>query len=247
MSSLATSIIVKEMGLDPVMQITCRDRNRLAIQADVLGAVAFGVGNILCLSGDHQCFGNHPAAKNVYDLDSLNLVATLKKMRDEKQFQSGDKMFGDAPLFIGAAANPFGDPFEFRVFRLAKKIKAGADFIQTQAVFDVAKFRRYMEMVRDMGLDDKTFILAGVIPLKSAGTARYMRDSVAGVGMPDELVKRMEGAKDAQAEGVAICLEIIQQVREIPGVKGVHIMAVGWEEIVPTVVQEAGLLPRPTV
>ena len=245
MSSLATSIIAKEMGLDPVMQITCRDRNRLAIQADVLGAAAFGIGNILALSGDHQKFGNHPTAKNVYDLDSLNLIATLKKMRDEKMFQSGDTFRGDVPIFIGAAENPFGDPFEFRVVRLGKKVRAGADFIQTQGIFDVAKFGRFMQMVRDQGLDQKVFILAGIIPLKSAGAARYMRDEVAGVGMPDAVVKRMEGAKDAIEEGIKITMEIIQQVKEMPGVRGIHIMAVNWEEIVPRIVQEAGLMPRP--
>jgi 5,10-methylenetetrahydrofolate reductase len=245
MSSLATSIIAKEMGLDPVMQITCRDRNRLAIQADVLGAAAFGIGNILALSGDHQKFGNHPTAKNVYDLDSLNLIATLKKMRDEKMFQSGDTFRGDVPIFIGAAENPFGDRFEFRVVRLGKKVRAGADFIQTQGIFDVAKFGRFMQMVRDQGLDQKVFILAGIIPLKSAGAARYMRDEVAGVGMPDEVVNRMAGAKDAIEEGIKITLEIIQQVKEMPGVRGIHIMAVNWEEIVPRIVQEAGLMPRP--
>jgi methylenetetrahydrofolate reductase (NADPH) len=245
MSSLATSIIAKEMGLDPVMQITCRDRNRLAIQADVLGAAAFGIGNILALSGDHQKFGNHPTAKNVYDLDSLNLIATLKKMRDEKMFQSGDTFRGDVPIFIGAAENPFGDPFEFRVVRLGKKVRAGADFIQTQGIFDVAKFGRFMQMVRDQGLDQKVFILAGIIPLKSAGAARYMRDEVAGVGMPDEVVNRMAGAKDAIEEGIKITMEIIQQVKEMPGVRGIHIMAVNWEEIVPRIVQEAGLMPRP--
>ena len=245
MSSLAASIVVKRLGLDPVMQITCRDRNRLAIQADVLGAAAFGIGNILALSGDHQRFGNHPTAKNVYDLDSLHLVQMLAKMRDEKQFQSGDTFRGDVPVFVGAAANPYGDPFEFRVIRLAKKIKAGADFVQTQGVFAVDKFARYMTMVRDMGLDEQTHILAGVIPMKSVGMARYMRDYVAGLDVPDQLVTRMEDAKDAKEEGVKICLEIIEQLVEMPGVHGIHIMAVGWEEMVPTIVREAHLLPRP--
>jgi len=245
MSSLATSIIVRQLGLDPVMQITCRDRNRLAIQADVLGAAAFGIKNILALSGDHQSFGNHPTAKNVYDLDSLHLVQMLVKMRDEKQFQSGDTFRGNVPIFVGAAANPYGDPFEFRVIRLAKKVKAGADFIQTQAIFNVDKFARYMEMAREMGLPDKVKILAGVIPMKSAAMARYMHTSVAGVDVPAEMVTRMEQAKDAQEEGVKLCLEVIEQVRQIPGVAGIHIMAVGWEEIVPSVVERAGLLPRP--
>ncbi len=246
MSSLATSIIVRQLGLDPVMQITCRDRNRLAIQADVLGAAAFGIKNILALSGDHQSFGNHPTAKNVYDLDSLNLVQMLVKMRDEKQFLSGDTFRGNVPILVGAAANPFADPFEFRVIRLAKKVRAGADFIQTQAIYNVPKFARYMEMVRDMGLHEKVSILAGVIPLKSAKVARYMHSEVAGMDLPEEMVTRMERAKDEQEEGVKLCLEIIEQVRQIPGVSGIHIMAVNWEEIVPTVVERAGLLPRPT-
>jgi len=247
MSSLAACIMVRQLGLDPVMQITCRDRNRLAIQADVLGASAFGIKNILALSGDHQRFGNHPTAKNVYDLDSMHLLQTLKKMRDEHQFQSGDTFQGELPIFIGAAANPFGDPFEFRVIRLGKKVKAGADFIQTQGVFNVPKFTTFMEMVRDMGLDKQVHILAGVIPVKSVGMARYMRDYVAGLDVPDELVTRMENAKDAKEEGVKICLEIISQLIEMPGVHGIHIMAVGWEEIVPTVVKEAHLLPRPSL
>jgi methylenetetrahydrofolate reductase (NADPH) len=245
MCSLAACSIVKQMGLDPVMQIVCRDRNRIAIQSDVLGAVALGIKNILCLSGDHQKFGNHPTAKNVYDLDSMNLIAALKKMRDEKKFVSGDDLSGEAPIFIGAAANPFADPFEFRVVRLGKKVKAGANFIQTQGVFDMERFRRFMVMARERGLDKQTHIMAGVIPMKSAGMARYMRDYVSGISMPDELVRRMENAADAKKEGLKICLEIIEQVVDTPGVHGIHIMAVGWEDMVPTIVQEAKLLPRP--
>jgi len=167
-------------------------------------------------------------------------------MRDEKKFLSGDDLSGEVPIFIGAAANPYADPFEFRVVRLAKKVKAGADFIQTQGVFDVEKFRRFMDMVRERELDKRVHILAGVIPMKSAAMARYMRDYVSGVEVPDELVRRMEDAKDARREGMKICLEIIEQLVEIPGVHGIHIMAVGWEEIVPAIVQEARLLPRPT-
>jgi len=245
MSSLAACAMVKQLGLDPVLQITCRDRNRLAIQSDVLGAVAFGIKNILCLSGDHQKFGNHPTAKNVFDIDSIQLIQTLRKMREESKFLSDDKFFGDAPLFIGAASNPYADPFEFRVVRLAKKVKAGADFIQTQAVFDVPKFRRFMGMVCDQGLDEQVHILAGLIPMKSAGMARYMRDYVAGVEVPDVLVARMQEAQDAKEEGLKICLETIGQLKEMPGVRGLHIMAVGWEEMVPVIVEEAGLLPRP--
>lgn len=247
MSSLAGCAILKQQGVDPVMQMVTRDRNRIAIQSDVLGAIALGIGNILCLSGDHQKFGNHPSAKGVFDLDSTQLVQTLKNMRDEKKFICGEEVSGEVPLFIGAVENPYADPFEYRVVRLAKKVKAGADFIQTQAVYDVAKFARWMEMVTDRGLDQQVHILAGVIPIRSAGMARYMRDYVSGVSVPDEIVTRMEDAKSAKEEGVRIIIEIIEQLKEIPGVHGVHIMAVSWEDIVPEIVEKAGLLPRPVL
>jgi 5,10-methylenetetrahydrofolate reductase len=245
MSSVAACAIVKQTGLDPVMQMTCRDRNRIAIQSDILGAVALGIGNLLCLSGDHQKFGNHPESKNVHDVDSIQLVQMVRKMRDEGQFLCGEKISGAVPLFIGAAANPFADPFEFRPLRLEKKVRAGADFIQTQGVFDVERFARFMEGVRQRGLHEKVHILAGIIPMKSAGMARYMRDYVSGLIVPNDLVERMEKAEDAKEEGVRICLEIIEQVRQIEGVHGIHIMAVAWEEIVPVIVQRAGLYPRP--
>lgn len=247
MSSMAACALVRREGLDPVMQMTCRDRNRIAIQSDILGAVALGIRNLLCLSGDHQKFGNHPGSKNVHDLDSIQLIQVVRKMRDEAQFMSGDKISGGVPLFIGGAANPYADPFEFRVLRLAKKVKAGADFIQTQAVFEVKRFAKWMEMVRDKGLDQKVHILAGLIPIKSVGMARYMRDYVSGLIVPDELVDRMESAKDAKEEGVEIALEIIEEIRDIPGVHGIHIMAVAWEEVVPLLAERAGLLPRPIV
>ena len=245
MCSLAVCNLAQQAGVEPVMQITCRDRNRIAIQSDVLGAVALGIKNILCLSGDHQKFGNHPQAKNVYDLDSIQLIQTLFGMRERKKFVSGDDFIGEAPLFIGGAANPYADPYEYRVIRLGKKARAGADFIQTQAVFDVAKFSRWMGSVRERGLDEQVHILAGVIPVKSAAMARYMRDSVAGVTVPDEMVTRLEQAQDVKEEGVKICLEMIEQIREIPGVHGIHIMAVGWEDMVPSIIEKAGLLPRP--
>lgn len=247
MGSLPSCVILREMGLEPVLQITTRDRNRLAIQSDILGAVALGIKNLLCLSGDHPRLGDHPQAKGVWDLDSIQLIQTLRQMRDERKLLSGNEIRGEVPLFIGAAANPFADPFEFRVIRLGKKVQAGADFIQTQAVFDLPRFARFMAMVRDQGLDERVHILAGVIPPKSAGMARYMRDYVAGVLVPDELVRRMEDAKDAKEEGLAISLEIIEQILEIPGVHGIHIMAVGWEEAVPEIVERAHLLPRPIV
>ena len=257
MSSLAGCALLKQVGAEPLMQIVCRDRNRIAIQSDVLGAVALGIGNFLCLSGDHQKFGNHPTAKNVFDLDSIQLIQTLKMMRDEKKFLCGDDISGELPMFIGAAANPYADPFEFRVVRLAKKVKAGAEFIQTQAIYDVPKFARWMEMVRDRGLDRETHILAGVIPIRAVGMARYMQSSVPGVYVPDETIARMKAALDRagddkekkaqfqKEEGVKIMLELIDQVKNIPGVHGVHIMAVGWEDIVPVLAEKAGFLPRP--
>ncbi len=248
MSSLAGCALLRQVGVEPVMQMVTRDRNRLALQSDILGAVALGIGNILCLSGDHQKLGNHPSAKGVFDIDSIQLIQTAKKMRDEKKFICGEEISGPVPLFIGAAENPYADPFEYRVLRLAKKIKAGADFIQTQAIYDVPKFARWMEMIRDRGLDRQVHILAGVIPIKSAGMIRYMRDHVAGVSVPNELVTRMQQAKSAaKEEGVKIALEIIAQLKEMKGVHGIHIMAVGWEEIVPEIIGKAGLLPRPAL
>ncbi len=245
MSSLSGCVLLRQMGIDPVMQMVVRDRNRIAIQSDILGAVALGIRNILCLSGDHQRFGNHPTAKGVYDIDSIQLIQTLKTMRDEKKFLCGEKISGEVPLLIGAAANPFADPFEFRVVRLAKKVKAGANFIQTQGVFDVSKFAKWMGMVRDRGLDREVHILAGVIPTKSVGMARYMRDNVSGISVPDEIVIRLENARDVKEEGQNICLEIIEELKDIGGVHGIHIMAVAWEDVVPSIVQRAGLLPRP--
>ena len=247
MSSLASCLLLKQMGIEPVMQVVTRDRNRIALQSDVLGAAAWGIGNILCLSGDHPKLGNHPQSKAVFDIDSVQLIQTLKNMRDEGKFINGDEISGEVPLFIGAAANPFADPFELRVPRLAKKIKAGADFIQTQAVFDINRFADWMKIVTERGLDKETHILAGIIPIKSAGMARYMRDNVSGVIVSEEIVARMEKAEDAEAEGVKIALELIAKVKEIPGVHGIHIMAVGWEKRVPEIIDRAGLLPRPVV
>jgi len=245
MSSWSGCILLKDMGIDPVMQMVVRDRNRIAIQSDILGAVALGIRNVLCLSGDHQKFGNHPTAKGVYDIDSIQLIQTLKTMRDEKKFMNGEDISGEVQLFIGAAENPFADPFEYRVMRLVKKVKAGADFIQTQGIFDVGKFIKWMGMVRDQELDKKVHILAGVIPIKSVGMARYMRDNVSGISVPDAIVTRMEGAKDVKEEGVQIALETIDQIKEIDGIHGIHIMAVAWEDIVPVILERAGLLPRP--
>jgi methylenetetrahydrofolate reductase (NADPH) len=247
MSSLAGTVLLKNIGIEPVLQMVVRDRNRLALQADLLGAAALGIRNVLCLSGDHQKFGNHPSAKGVYDIDSMQLIQLVKQMRDEGTLSNGEEFSGEAPFFIGAAANPYADPFEFRVVRLAKKVAAGADFIQTQGIFDVPKFVRWMEMVRDRGLHEKTHILAGLIPMKSVGMARYMRNNVSGLSVPKELVDRMAEASDPKEEGVRICLETIEQLKEIEGIHGIHIMAVAWEDIVPRLVKEAGLMPRPIV
>ncbi|RLB83213.1 MAG: methylenetetrahydrofolate reductase [Deltaproteobacteria bacterium] len=247
MSSLSGCVLLKELGVEPVLQMVVRDRNRLALQGDILGAAALGIRNVLCLSGDHQRFGNHPAAKGVYDIDSIQFIQMVKTMRDEHRFLNGEEISGDVPFFIGAAANPFADPFEFRVTRLAKKVNAGADFIQTQGIFDVPKFVEWMKMVRDRGLHEKTHILAGLIPIKSVGMARYMRNNVSGLSVPQEIVDRMADAKDAKEEGVKICLETIEQLKEVEGIHGIHIMAVAWEDIVPRIVEEAGLMPRPVV
>lgn len=247
MSSISGCVLLKELGVEPVLQMVVRDRNRLALQSDILGAAALGIRNVLCLSGDHQKFGNHPAAKGVYDIDSMQFIQMVKTMRDEHKFLNGEEISGDVPFYIGAAANPFADPFEFRVIRLAKKVNAGADFIQTQGIFDVPKFVKWMKMVRDRGLHEKTHILAGLIPMKSVGMARYMRNNVSGLSIPKELVDRMADAKDAKEEGVKICLETIEQLKDVEGVHGVHIMAVAWEDIVPRIAEEAGLMPRPVV
>ena len=252
MSSIGAGVIALQEGLEPVIQITCRDRNRLAIQSDVLGAYALGMRNILCLSGDHQKFGNHPTSKNVYDLDSIQLVMMLKGMRDDKVFACGDEIRNtkkspivEPRIFIGAAANPFGDPFPFRAVRLAKKVKAGADFIQTQCIYDMERFRKWMEQVRARGLHEKVYILAGITPLRSVKMAEYMRDKVAGLTVPDHIIERLKGAENAEEEGRKIAIEQIQELREIPGVSGVHIMAIKAEKTVAALAEKAGLLPRP--
>ncbi len=249
MSSIAVSALLQRMGLEPTMQMVCRDRNRIAMQSDLFGAYALGIRNLLCLSGDHQRFGNHPTAKNVFDLDSMQLLQMVKRMRDEKKVLGGDEIEGATEFFIGAAANPFADPFEFRVIRLGKKAAAGADFIQTQCIYDMAKFERWMQMIRDRGLHEKVHILAGVTPLKSVGMARYMKEKVAGMEIPDEIIERMKkaGKEKAKEEGIRICVEQIQRLKQIPGVHGIHLMAIEWEEVVHEIVEQAGLLPRPKV
>jgi methylenetetrahydrofolate reductase (NADPH) len=245
-SSIACGTMLVQMGLDPIIQITCRDRNRIAIQSDVLGAVSMGIKNILCLQGDHANFGNEPGAKNVYDLDSMNLISSLKAMRDDQVFIGGEKLAAPIDIYIGAVENPFADPFEYRAYRLAKKVEAGADFIQTQAIYDMERFERWMEKVRELGIHKKVPILAGVIPIKSLGAVRYMKNNVSGMIVPDEVFERIKGASDKKEEGIKLCVETIEHLKHVEGLAGVHIMAVAWEEIVPEIVTRAGLLPRPT-
>ncbi|MDM8515867.1 methylenetetrahydrofolate reductase [Desulfobacterales bacterium HSG16] len=247
MSSLAACIIIREMGLDPILQMVTRDRNRLAMQSDIIGAYAFGINTMLCLSGDHPKFGDHPMAANVYDLDSVQLIQTVKQMREEGIFQGGDKILNPPQMFIGAAANPFADPFELRVARLAKKINAGVDFVQTQCIYNLDKFEKWMEGICDRGLDKKVYIMPGITPMKSAGMARYMKNRVPGMDVPDEVVKRMAGVpKEKQAqEGVDIAVESIERLKNVKGVHGFHIMAIEWEQIVPEIVKRSGLYPRP--
>ena len=249
MASWAACLLGKEEGLEPTVQMTCRDRNRIALQMDILGVAALGINNILCLTGDHQSFGNHPMAKGVYDLDSIQLIKMVKDMRDEKKFQCGDEIAVEPRLFIGAAANPFADPFEYRVFRLAKKAAAGVDFIQTQIIYNVEKFAKWMEAVREKGLHEKVKILAGVAPIKSVGAARYMQTRIPGMDVPDAVVERLRGVpkEEVSREGIKLCVDIINQVREIKGVAGIHLMAIEWEEVVPEIVEQVGLLPRPQV
>ncbi|MBI5054574.1 MAG: methylenetetrahydrofolate reductase [Chloroflexi bacterium] len=257
MSSIGAGALAVQAGLEPVIQMTCRDRNRLGMQSDLLGAYALGLRNILCLSGDHQTFGNHPQSKNVHDIDSMQLIQMVVGLRDKNCFQCGEEIKGVNPrFFVGAAENPFGDPFDWRPYRLGKKAKAGADFIQTQLIYNVPRFKEFMKRVVDLGIHEQLYILAGVGPLKTAGAAKYMRDSVPGMDVPDEIVERMEAAgkgiedKKAKAaalkeEGIKICVELIQQMREIEGVRGIHLMAIEWEEAVPIIMERAGLLPRP--
>lgn len=242
MSSIAVSALLIRMGYSPVTQIACRDYNRIAIQGNVLGAAALGVANILCLTGDGVQAGDHPQAKPVFDLDSMSLLDTIRIMRDEGRFLSGRRITGPPQVFIGAAENPFAPPYEFRPIRLAKKIAAGAQFIQTQYCYDVPMFATFMARVRDLGLHERCFILAGVGPLASAKAARWIRANVPGVHIPDAVIARLEQAKSQRAEGKRVCVEIIQQVREIAGVSGVHLMAYKQEESIAEIVHESGVL-----
>ncbi|MFA7342490.1 MAG: methylenetetrahydrofolate reductase, partial [Candidatus Methanomethylophilaceae archaeon] len=247
MSSLAGSLFCLQEGVEPVMQMTCRDRNRIAMQSDILGAHALGVRNVLCISGDHQRFGNHPDAKNVYDVDSTQQLMMFKRLRDEGTVWTGDALTVSPRLFLGAAANPFADPMELQVLRLAKKVDAGAQFIQTQAIFDLERFQEWMRMVRAERIDRQAHIIAGILPLRSVKAARFMASHVPGMSVPDSVLDRMEKAADPKEEGISICLETLDEVRRTPGVHGVHLMPVAWETVLPRIVRDAGLYPRPTL
>ena len=249
MSSIAACVILKAMGFDPIVQMVTRDRNRIALQSDILGAAALGMNNLLCLSGDHQTFGDDPQAKNVFDLDSIQLIQLVKRMRDEGIFPSGKKIEGPPKMFIGAAENPFAEPFAIRPLRLAKKVDAGVDFIQTQCIYNLDRFEKFMDEVRNLGLHKEVKILAGVTPLKSAGMAKFMKKNVAGMDIPDAVIKRLADApkEEQSAVGIEVCVESIRRLRQVEGVAGVHVMAIEWEQKVPEIVEKAGLLPRPQV
>ncbi|HWR90311.1 MAG TPA: methylenetetrahydrofolate reductase [Dissulfurispiraceae bacterium] len=264
-SSIAGAVLAWREGLEPVMQMTCRDRNRIAMQADLLGAAALGLKNCLCIAGDHQKFSSagrlkgHPGAKNVYDVDTCQLVGILKKMRDEGLQQGGDKLEVPPKFFVGASWTPAGDPLDFRPINLKKKVDAGADFIQTQGIFDIEIFRSQMEKARNLGVHEHTAILGGIIVPRTAMMLKYMDASVAGVSVPKSMIQRMAKAKDAagddkkkakelqEEEGIKITVELVQQVLEIPGIKGVHIQAIEWETAIEKIVKAAGLYPRPNI
>ena len=242
MSSVGICALLTRMGYAPIMQISCRDRNRIAIQGDVLGASAMGVANILCLTGDGVQAGDQPGAKPVFDFDCMSLLETVRSMRDESKFLSGRKLTTPPQVFLGAAINPFAPPYDFRPYRLMKKIAAGAQFVQSQYCFDVPMLKAYMDKVRDLGLDEKCFIMVGVGPLASARTAKWIRSNVPGIHIPDSVIARIEGAENQKKEGEKICIEIMQEVKEMPGVSGVHVMAYRQEELVAEIVEESGVL-----
>jgi methylenetetrahydrofolate reductase (NADPH) len=242
MSSLAVCVLLAQAGCEPVMQVACRDRNRIAIQGDLLGAAALGVRNVLCLTGDHVGTGDHPGARHVGDLDSLTLLATARRMRDAGEFLSGRKLSGAPRLFLGAAGNPSAQAIDVEIGRLRRKIAAGAQFIQTQYCFDLERLERTMRRVRAEGLHEAAKLIVGVGPVASAKTARWMRTNVPGVHIPDALVARLQQAADPREEGRRIAIELIQGIRAIPGVAGVHVMAYRQERMVPSIVAESGAL-----
>lgn len=242
MGSLAVCSLLTRLGHSLIMQISCRDKNRIAIQGDILGGAAMGVCNILCLSGDGVQTGDHPQAKPVFDLDCMSLLEIARNMRDQQMFQSGRKLVDSPKVFLGAAANPFAEPYDWRPERLAKKIVAGAQFVQTQYCYDVPRLRSYLQAVKELGLQDKVFILVGVGPLASARAAEFIRSNVPGVRIPDSVINRLNGADDQKAEGVKLCIELIEEIKELEGVHGVHVMAYRMEQYVPEIVDRSGVL-----
>ena len=249
MASWAACLVGMEEGLDAIVHMTCRDRNRIALQMDILAVSAFGVNNILCLSGDPISFGNHPRAKPVFDLDSIQLIRMVKTLRDERKFDNGELIVGTEPrLFIGAAINPFAQPLESEVNRLKDKVTAGADFVQTQPIYNIEGFKKWMELVREKGLHKEVKILAGITPVTSVAAARYMKTKVPNMDIPDRIIERLRKARnkeEAAEEGIKIAVEAINQLKQIEGVAGVHIMTLQREEIIPNICNAASLYPRP--
>jgi methylenetetrahydrofolate reductase (NADPH) len=246
MSSLAGSFILNQMNLEPILQISCRDRNRIALQSDILGASALGIKNILFITGDHQSKGNHPTAKGVFDIDSVQLIKIVNAMSNKGVFQNGEKISSDLPkIFIGAVCNPFASPYDFRMLRLEKKIKAGAEFIQTQSVFNIERFADFMDEICDNGLDKKVFILAGITPLKSEKMLNRMKHFVPGVDIPDDVEKRLLSSNDFKEESINYSIDMINQLKKIKGITGIHITALFWEDIIPKIIKECNLHPRP--
>lgn len=243
MNSLAAAAICLQAGVEPVLQMTCRDRNLIALQSDALGAAGLGIKNVLCLTGDHQTMGNHAMAQGVFELGSIQLIALLKRMRDEQKLHSGEALKHPPQFFIGGAKNPFSGPVTMRAQRLGKKIEAGADFIQTQPVFDLEHFKYWMRLVRGHGYHEQVHIIAGILAFKSAKTLRYMKENTPGVRIPDALIARMDRAENPEEEAIRIAVETIQAVREIPGIRGVHIMPVMAEAAVPEIIRRAGITP----
>ena len=242
MSSVGMCALLTRRGYSMIMQVSCRDKNRIAMQGDVLGASAMGVSNILCLTGDGVQSGDHPEAKPVFDMDCMTSLSMLRGMRDDGQFLSGRKLTAPPQIFLGAAANPFAPPFDYRPLRLAKKVAAGAQFVQTQYCFDIDMLKNYMAQVCDMGLHEKVYILPGVGPLASAKSAEWIRKNVAGVHIPDAVIKRLAGAEDQKQEGVNICIEMVEQIREMKGVSGVHLMAYKQEHRIAEIIEKTRVL-----
>jgi len=249
MASWGVCLTGIDEGLDAIAHMTCRDRNRIAMQMDILAVSAFGVNNILCLSGDPISFGNQPQAKPVFDLDSIQLIRMVKTLRDERKFDNGEPLVGTEPrLFIGAALNPFVQPLESAVNRLKDKVTAGADFVQTQPIYSIEGLKKWMELVREKGLHKEVKILAGITPVTSLAAARYMKIKVPNVDIPDIVIERLKKARnkeEAAEEGIKIAVETINQLKQIEGVSGIHTMTLQREELIPRICKAAGLYPRP--